>query len=395
MRGGRWLLLSAALIGVLAAGLWVGGHPANMPPVLRDVFVDETGGLTVEASELIERYYYKPVSDGELTNGSLQGMVRGLRLKHEDRFSEYFSPATLQEFNDSIEGRFSGIGITVTSVPRGLRAERVFKDSPAEGAGIEAGDVIVSVGGEEIAGMSTEAATLKIKGPEGTDVSLGVISPPSEKVRDLHLTRARIQVPVASSRVVDVDGKKVGYVSFASFSEGSHDLLRHAVRRVERKGAEAIVLDLRANGGGLLNEAVDAASIFLPEDELVVTTDSRSEGHAVYKTEGGNLPERPVVVLIDGNTASAAEILTAALADDAGATVVGTRSYGKGVFQQEIELSNGGALKITVGEYFTPKGVSLAGKGIQPDVPASDDPQTPLDEAMQRALETAAQREGG
>ena len=120
------------------------------------------------------------------------------------------------------------------------------------------------------------------------------------------------------------------------------------------------MLDLRGNGGGLLEEAVLTASIFLPEDEVVVTTDSRTQGHAVYKTVGDNLPALPMVVLIDRNTASAAEILTAALADDAGAEVVGTRSYGKGVFQQEIGLSNGGALKLTIGEYFTPDGVNLA-----------------------------------
>ena len=147
------------------------------------------------------------------------------------------------------------------------------------------------------------------------------------------------------------------------------------------------MLDLRANGGGLLEEAVLTASIFLPEDEVVVSTDSRTQGHTVYKTVGDNLPAVPVVVLIDRNTASAAEILTAALADNADAKVVGTRSYGKGVFQQEIGLSNGGALKLTIGEYFTPDGVNLAkSHGIHPDVKASDDLQTAPDEALDRAL---------
>ena len=142
-----------------------------------------------------------------------------------------------------------------------------------------------------------------------------------------------------------------------TFSEGAHALLREAVEKVEqRRARKGIVLDLRGNGGGLLEEAVLTASIFLPKDEVVVTTDSRTQGHAVYKTVGDNLPALPIVVLIDRNTASAAEILTAALADDAGATVVGTRSFGKGVFQQEIDLSNGGALKLTIGEYFTPDG---------------------------------------
>jgi carboxyl-terminal processing protease len=185
-------------------------------------------------------------------------------------------------------------------------------------------------------------------------------------------------------------------VRLSTFSSGAHALLAKAVRKVEREGAEGIVLDLRANGGGLLEEAVATASVFLPEGEVVVTTDSRTQGHAEYKTGGGNLPARPLAVLIDRNTASAAEILTSALADDAGATVVGTRSFGKGVFQQEIPLSNGGALKLTVGEYFTPNGENLAGHGIQPDIPARDLPSTPRDEAIERALSVlAAKRAGG
>jgi carboxyl-terminal processing protease len=205
-----------------------------------------------------------------------------------------------------------------------------------------------------------------------------------------------VALPNVSSRVETVNGRKLGYVRMLSFSEGVHAQLANAVRKVEREGAEGIVLDLRGNPGGLLEEAVLSASVFLPAGQVVVSTDSRTQGHSVHKTVGGNLPRRPVVVLIDRNTASAAEILTAALADDAGATVVGTRSYGKGVFQEEKDLSNGGALKMTVGEYFTPAGVNLAeSHGIHPDVKASDNPETPVDEGKERALNVLAGRVGG
>jgi carboxyl-terminal processing protease len=139
-----------------------------------------------------------------------------------------------------------------------------------------------------------------------------------------------------------------------------------------------------------------SASLFLPEDRVVVTTESRTQGGSVHKTVGGTLPRRPLTVLIDRGTASAAEILAAALADDAGATVVGTRSYGKGVFQEEKGLSNGGALKLTVGEYFTPDGVNLArSHGIHPDVKVSDDPETPADEGKERALGVLAGQVSG
>ena len=288
-------------------------------------------------------------------------MVRDLRNRYDDRFSEYFSPRLLAYFNEAISGHFSGIGLSVTKVKRGMRVVHVFPRSPAQEASIKLDDVIVSVDGESIAGQSSEVATAKIKGPEGTDVVVGVLSSGEKKARQVKLTRAEIEIPVVSSEVSEVDGREMGYVRLTTFSEGAHGALRDAVEKVEKQGAEGIVLDLRNNGGGLLEEAVLSASIFLPEDEIVVSTESRTEGDAVYRTVGGNLPERPVVVLIDGNTASAAEILTAALADNAGAEVIGTRSYGKGVFQQEIGLSNGGALKLTIGEYFTPDGTNLAG----------------------------------
>jgi carboxyl-terminal processing protease len=390
VRTRRIVGLTAALLALLAAGLWLGGHPAKMPPPLRDVFVDESAGLTAEASELIEDNYYRQVEQGNLIDSSLQGMVRGLRRRYRDRFSDYFSPEMLTRFNEEIEGRFSGIGLTVTSVKEGLRVTSVFKRSPAERAGIEVGDTIVSVDGRSIGGLDSNAATALIKGPEGTEVTIGVRDGKSGKMRQERLVRAQISVPVVSSKLETVKGKKIGYVRLAAFSEGAHDALRRAVRKLQEHGAQGLVLDLRGNGGGLLEEAVLTASIFLPEDETVVSTDSRTQGHSVYKTKGGNLAALPIVVLIDRSTASAAEILTAALADDAGAKTIGTRSYGKGVFQQEVDLSNGGALKLTVGEYFTPAGTNLAGKGIQPDVVARDAAGTRPDEALEQAFETLA-----
>ena len=393
----RWwsiAALVAALAVVLGTGIWLGGHPAQLPTFLRDRFVDDSAGLTAEATELIEDNYYRSVGTGELTNASLQGMVRELRRRHDDRFSDYFSPEALARFNEAISGRFSGIGLTVEQVKPGLRVERVFPDSPAQEAGIEAGDVIVSVDGESIAGESSQVSTEKIKGPEGTAVTIGVRGSSGGGVRELEITRAQIALPVVTSKVKVVDGRKLGYVRMISFSEGVHALIHDAVRKLERKGVEGIVLDLRANGGGLLEEAVLSASVFLPEGEIVVTTESRTQGDAVYKTLGGNLRAVPMVVLIDRNTASAAEILTAALDDDADATVVGTRSFGKGVFQQEVGLSNGGALKLTVGEYFTPEGVNLAKThGVHPDVRAVDDPRTARDEALDRALGVLAAQE--
>ncbi len=386
---------AAALLAFLAAGLWLGGHPGSLPGPLRDAFVAEPGGLSAEAAEAIEDNYYRPVDEQELGNSSLQGMVRELRRRHDDRFSEYFSPESLESFTQQIEGRFSGIGLSVVPVAHGLRVASVFEGSPAARAGIEPGDTVVSVEGESIAGQSSTEATRKIKGPEGTEVTIGVREGKGGRVRELTLTRAEVTLPNVSSRVETVKGAKLGYVRLLSFSEGAHGLLGEAVRKVEKRGAEGIVLDLRHNPGGLLEEAVLCAGLFLPEGEVVVTTESRTQGRSVHRTGEGRVTSLPVVVLIDGGTASAAEILAAALADDGDATVVGARSFGKGVFQEEQELANGGALKLTVGEYFTPAGVNLAeSHGIHPDVEATDDPATAADEAERRALGVLAGKAG-
>lgn len=388
MRGRAAIAFAAAAIAFLCAGLWLGGHPGSLPGAVRDTFVSQPGGLSAEAAEVIQRNYYRPVGQQELSNASLQGMVRELRRRHRDRFSEYFSPEALESFDQQIEGRFSGIGLTVVPVPRGLRAAHVFPRSPADRAGIEPGDTIVSVDGESIAGTGSAEATAKIKGPEGTRVRIGVRDARSGKLRQLTITRAEVRLPNVSAHTERRGGRKLGYVRMLGFSEGSHAQLAHGVRKVEREGAGGIVLDLRGNPGGLLEEAVLSASLFLPKGELVVSTKSRTQGDGEHETVGGTLPRLPMVVLIDRNTASAAEILTAALADDGGATVVGTRSFGKGVFQEEKPLANGGAMKLTVGEYFTPAGVNLArSHGIHPDVEASDDPATPADEAEERALD--------
>jgi carboxyl-terminal processing protease len=396
VRAPRAVAFAVALVVVLVAGLWLGGHPQVLPDPLRDVFVSEPAGLVGEAAEAIEDNYYRPVGEKELGNASLQGMVRELRRRHGDRFTEYFSPESLESFNQQIEGRFSGIGLSVVEVKRGLGVAQVFPRSPAAEAGIEVGDTVVSVEGESIAGVSSTEATKKIKGPEGTEVTIGVRDGRTGKVRELTLVRAEVTLPNVSQRIERVGGTKLGYVRLLSFSEEAHAQLGRAVEKVQEEGAKGIVLDLRHNPGGLLGEAVRSASLFLPEGEVVVTTESRSQGESVYETGDGRISSLPLVVLIDRGTASAAEILAAALADNGDATVVGTRSFGKGVFQEEQPLGNGGALKLTVGEYFTPNGVNLAeSRGIHPDVKVKGDPKTKADEVGERGFEVLAGQVGG
>jgi carboxyl-terminal processing protease len=395
VRAPRAGAFAVALVAVLAAGIWLGGHPQVLPDPVREMFVSEPSGLVTEAAEAIEDNYFRAVGEKELGNASLQGMVRDLRKRHKDRFTEYFSPEALESFNQQLEGRFSGIGLSVVEVKRGLRVAQVFPRSPADEAGIEVGDIVISVEGESIAGISSAEATKKIKGPEGTEVTIGVRDGKTGRVRKLTLTRAEVTLPNVSQRVERVDGRKLGYVRLLTFSEEAHVQLGRAVEKVQEEGAEGIVLDLRHNPGGLLGEAVRTASLFLPEGEVVVSTDSRSQGESVHETGDGRISSLPLVVLIDRGTASAAEILAAALADNGDAEIVGTRSFGKGVFQEEHPLANGGALKLTVGEYFTPNGVNLAeSRGIHPDVKVKDDDATGVDEVEERGFEVLAGRIG-
>jgi carboxyl-terminal processing protease len=353
----------------------------------------ELGGdsdLTSQASEVIRDDYFKPVNDSVLDNASLDGIIRELRRRYDDRFSHYLDPHELDLFETAASGRFSGVGLTVTGVKRGLRVASVLPDTPAQRARIEEGDLITTVDGRSLAGVPAEVATARIKGPPGTAVELRVVVGSGGRTRNVELERASVQVPVVRGAIRTVGATKVAHVRYESFRAGAHGQLRSTLERLYRRGADGLVLDLRGNGGGLLNEAVLSASVFLPKGDLVVSTDSRSMGERDYEATGDPLARHPTVVLVNRDTASAAEILASALGDHGLATIVGTRSFGKGTFQQVIQLEAGGALDLTVGEYFTADGESLAGKGIRPEVRAADDPQTPRDEGLRRALAVLA-----
>jgi carboxyl-terminal processing protease len=386
-----WLVLATAVV-ALVAGIWIGGHPENLPDDVQELFVESSIAGKESASDdalnVIEDKYFRETDSTQLEDASIRGMVTRLRKQYADRFTHYFDPEQLARFNEAINGSFSGVGMTVGEFDEGgLRVGTVFKGSPAERAGLESGDVIVEVDGAPILGESVDLVVSQIKGPEGTRVTLGVKVRGKGEPRDFELTREEISVPVTSNRVREVDGRKLGYVRLTSFSNGASVALRKAVNRVRKRGAEGFVLDLRANGGGLLPEAVLTSSLFIPEGEVVVETSSRTQGGRTYKAVGGDLDPPPMVVLVDRDTASAAEILAAALQTDNGDPVVGTRTFGKGVFQQVINLDNGGALDLTVGEFLTADGVSLAGEGLKPDVFSPSRPEARRDLQLDRAFE--------
>ncbi len=385
------LVLLAPLLLIL--GIWLGGHPDNLPGFARDALVgDSQGRLYDEALDAIADNYYRPVDKDKLLDEGLTAGIKSL----DDRFSAYFDPKTYKEFEEATEGAFEGVGLTVAEDERGLRVVTVFDGSPARRAGIRSRDVITAVDGESLAGKTTDEATTLIKGPAGSTVSLTVVTGKAAP-RTLKLRRARVDVPVVESELRRADGAEIAHVRLSSFTSGAHGEVRKAVDELLDKGAEGVVLDLRDNGGGLLNEAVLVSSIFVG-DGTIVSTKGRTRARRVFEASGNAIDgDIPVVVLVNGESASASEIVAGALQDRKRAEVVGTRTFGKGVFQEVRPLSNGGALDITVGEYFTPGGRNLGGggvkkgAGIEPEIKARDDTETEdRDEALEVALRTVA-----
>jgi carboxyl-terminal processing protease len=270
----------------------------------------------------------------------------------------------------------------------------VFPGSPAAEHGLAKGDVIIAVGATSLASRPQSFGPRLIKGKPGTQVTLTFLR--GAQRHTITLVRADVVVPAATGTIVTYHGIKLGSLGLYSFTDGSGAELKAEVQQVLRQGARGLILDLRDNPGGLLNEAVNVGSIFIP-DGTIVSTKGRAQPEQVYVAKGGAISTSiPMVVLVDRGTASAAEIVTGALQDRGRAKVVGTHTYGKGVFQEIEPLPNGGALDFTVGEYFTPHGHNLGGggvaegAGVKPDISAPTKLGATPDTAFQTAEKTVA-----
>jgi carboxyl-terminal processing protease len=383
-RNRLWPLLGGILatILVLLVGIWLGGHPSVLPAPLRaSVFEARRSEIATEqALNILTSRYFRPLGRSKLVDLALSGMVAGL----EDPYSHYLSPSAYQARSEPETPRI-GIGIDIEPEAKGLRITGVVEGSPAARAGLERGDLIVKVGSTSLANRGDGYGLELIRGPEGTTVTLTVKRGDSEHV--VSIVRAPVVVPVTASRMLSHDGVRIGYLRLTGFSEGAGDKLRAEVKALVHGQAQGLILDLRGNGGGLIDQAINVASIFLAHG-TIMSAEERGQPPRVYTARGDAIaPGIPLVVLVDRGTASSAEIVTAALQDHDRAKVVGTQTYGKGVFQQTLRLVNGGALDITIGQFFTPSGHNLGdgvhqGTGIVPNVEAPEDSHAPGDEAL-------------
>jgi carboxyl-terminal processing protease len=378
------LIAAASAIVALCVGLLLGGHPKLLPSPLRDVFVDDNVATRVQLVHDVRDNFYKPVKESSLEQASLKAIVASLH----DRYSEYFTPGEAKAFTQTLNGQFEGVGMTIDSsnTKKGLLVRMVFDKSPAKEAGIGPGDLIVAVNGKTTVGKPADVSTGLIRGPAGTSVTLAVRHSGTAPPHTVKVDRRRIDVPLVQSRIVQQNGKKVAVIRLFQFSHGAATQVRDAVQKALAKGAKGIVLDLRGNPGGELTEGRDVPSLFIKKGLIVSTHGRNSPEQKLYATGNPIAPTVPMVVLVDHGSASAAEIAAGALRDDGRATIVGEKTFGKGVFQQVEPLQNGGLLKLTIGSYYLPKGENLAGDGINPQVRAHDNPKTKRDEALPVAL---------
>ncbi len=388
------MLIAAAVVVLLLVGVWFGGHPSWLPSPLRNAFVSKTADeRQVQTTlDLISKEYYRKVDTQALLNTGLESAVASL----DDPYSHYYPPVLLRSFQQETNPQVSGIGVSVGAEPvdGGIEIEEVFQGSPAAKAGLQHGDIITAVGSKSLSGKSVSYGSRLIRGNAGTSIGLTVSR--GGKSRKVTLTRADVTVPVAASKLVRYRGKAIGYLEFTQFTQGSAGQLRQQVQKMLKAGAKGLVLDLRDNPGGFLTQAVGVASLFI-KSGTIVTTRGRSQPTTVYTALGDAIaPKIPLVVLVDRGTASSAEIVTGALKDRGRAKVIGTRTYGKGVFQQLFPLASGSALDITVGEYFTPNGQNLGGggvkegRGIKPNIYVYDNPNAPGTHALKVAEQTVA-----
>lgn len=310
---------------------------------------------------IVDSSYVGEVKEEDLMNGALKGYIQGLG----DDYTEYMTKEEWEEFESTALGDFVGIGIYIGQDKNGNSVVlSPIKGSPAEEAGLEKGDIIAKVDDEDMLGKNPDIVSSKIKGEEGTKVNVSVYR--EDELLDFTIERAQIQVYHVESEVVE---KGIGYVEILSFDENCDDELHEKIEEFRKQGIKKIIIDLRYNGGGLVESATNMLDELIPKGAIQMYTVDKNGNEQVYRSNGnGYKGDLELAVLVNEYTASASEILSAALKENGKAKIVGTTSFGKGVIQTVFPLTNGARLKVTTEEYYTPEHNKLNHVGVEPDV---------------------------
>ena len=376
----RWLLRLAALIfaAILLLGIGVAGGVLLERNVLAATPLPNTTAdfqLIDEAWQTVLRHYVDrtAVTDQRLTYGAISGLIDGLGDTGHSRF---LSPEMVQEQRNYTTGTFEGIGAYVESQNGYTVIVAPIDNSPAQKAGLQPGDIIIGVDGEDVTALSLEEVVQKVLGPADSQVTLTILTPSTGKERDVTVTRAKIELEnVTWQQLPDT---QIAHIRMSAFSEGVSQDLQKALTDVQAAGVQGVILDLRNNPGGLLSEAIDTASQFLPEGTAVLLReDAQGNRQTETAVSGGTGLDIPLIVLINQGSASASEIVAGALQDNHRATLLGETTFGTGTVLNEFGLSDGSALLLATEQWLTPSGRVIWHSGIVPDtvVPLSLDTQ--------------------
>ncbi|MCA0984657.1 peptidoglycan-binding protein [Halobacillus yeomjeoni] len=317
-----------------------------------------------QAYGIIKDNYVSEVNKDELIEGAIQGMLDTL----EDPYSVYMDKETMEQFNQSIESSFEGIGAEVSMVNDKVTIVAPIKGSPAEEAGLKPNDQIIKVDGESVKGLDLYEAVLKIRGEKGTEVSLQVERPGVSEPLNIKITRDDIPLETVYTDTKKVDGKNVGVIEITSFSEKTSEEFTQALEKLEKEGMEGLVIDVRGNPGGLFTDVQEILKEFIPDDKPIVQVEDRKGEKSRYFSDTKEKKDYPVTVLMDEGSASASEILAATMHEAGGYDLVGTKSFGKGTVQQAIPMGDGSTIKLTLFKWLTPDGNWIHEKGIEPTV---------------------------
>ena len=303
----------------------------------------------------------KDPTNTTLMQGALKGMMESL----DDPHSNYFTKEELESFKEDIEGKYAGVGMVIQKkADEPLIVVSPIEDTPAYLAGIRAKDKIIAIDGESTYKLTSEQSVKKLKGEPGTSVKLTVYREEAKETKDVELKRSIIQLKYVKSKMI---GKDIGYLRLTQFGEDVYKDVRKDLEGLIKKGAKGIILDLRSNPGGSLGQAVKISSMFIPEGKIVSTKGKTGEEEIAYR-EGKYFGDFPLIVLINEGSASASEIVSGAIKDYKRGILIGEKSFGKGSVQTLLPLPDGDGIKLTIAKYYTPSGVSIHGKGIEPDI---------------------------
>ena len=311
----------------------------------------------------IDDYYLNEIDNNKIQDGIYKGMVDSLG----DQYTVYYTADEYKQFTTASSGTYCGIGVTVSqNVTTGaITIVKTFKKGSGAEEGMLPGDMIYKIEGKKIEGLELSKVVSKIKGEEGTFVKVTVLR--NGKEIEFNLERRKLEVDTVTSRMEEKDGKKIGYIAVSEFDEVTASQFKSALKELEKEGMQGLVIDLRDNPGGLLDVTCEMLDRMIKKGILVYTVDKN--GKRVDEEATDNLSfDKPVAILVNGNSASASEVFSGAMKDYKAATLVGTNTFGKGIVQSIVPFEDGTAMKVTVSKYYTPNGVNIHGTGIKPDV---------------------------